>query len=149
MSTGDFVDLIAILIILIAIGTVIAFMYKKDKNQIDVSVSDKYMQLMAAFIRGKSSSIIEMSHNRVVMKIQLESNEEEYLSIERNRNAVQINWSLTSETSRLSKKFSFREIETQEEIMKVLLEGITEAKKDRSYRTYSLIALSRLIDDFF
>lgn len=94
----------------------------------DNSVGEKYMKLMSTFIRGEGGSLIDMSENSADMQVKEDDGTVERLSIVQHANGVSIKWSLTNDSNVISREFEFTNNESQNQIMRAIASGITEAK---------------------
>lgn len=133
MSRGDIIDLLAGIGILLFIA-LLFYIKNKERDRIDKrrenSVGEKYMQLMAAFMRENRGKLTDMSEDSADMEVVGNDDSRENLSINQDKDKVDFQWSLSKGSTKLTRVFRFTNNETQEEIMKVIAEGITEAKKD-------------------
>ena len=132
---SDLIDIVAGIIIILLIA-VWWFIHDRERARVgkmmDNSVGEKYMQLIAAFMKRKGAHLIDMSPNHADMKFIDDENQEEYLSIKQNGERVNIYWSISSRSNKLSKEFKFTNNETQEEIMKTIALEIKKAKEEIS-----------------
>jgi hypothetical protein len=132
---SDLMDIGAVLIIILFI-VALWFMHDRERTRVakmmDNSVGEKYMQLMAAFMKGKGARLIDMSPGHADMRIIDDENSEETLSINQNENEVNICWAISNGPNKLKREFKFTNNETQEEIMEVVASGITKVKNEMS-----------------
>lgn len=129
---NDLIDIGAGIIILLLIS-LFWLIHERERKRVqklmDESVGEKYMQLMAAFMKRDGARLIDMTQNSADMKI-IAGYSEENFSIFQTEKGVHINWSLSTVASKLSREFKFTNNETQEEIMEAVASEIIEAKKE-------------------
>lgn len=131
MSNADWIDVAAGILILLFIYLMFRFRLKAhDRMSVrrDNSVGEKYMKLMSTFIRGEGGSLIDMSENSADMQVKEDDGTVERLSIVQHANGVSIKWSLTNDSNVISREFEFTNNESQNQIMRAIASGITEAK---------------------
>lgn len=133
MSQADIIDILFGIGILLLMTLYVLFINKQE-DQLDKrrenSVGEKYMQLMSAFMREFNGKLTDMSENSAVMEVMGSDGSKEKLSIVQDKKGVNIHWTLSAGSTKLTREFKFTDNETQEEIMKVIALGITEEKKD-------------------
>lgn len=131
MSNADWIDVAAGIIILLVLSAIL-YLRERERARIgrmmDNSVGEKYMQLMAAFMKQDGARLVDMSPNSADMKIKKEGFEESF-SISQNDTGVSVEWSLSEGANKLSRSFQFVNDETQEDIMTIIAAGISKAKK--------------------
>lgn len=132
MSQADIIDILFGIGILLLI-TLYGLFINKQEDQLNKrrenSVGEKYMQLMAVFMREFKGKLTDMSENSADMEVMSDDGKEN-LSIIQGEKGVSFKWTLSSGSAKLTREFKFADNEAQEEIMKVIAEGIIEAKKD-------------------
>ena len=134
MSESDIIDILFGIGIIILITFYVLFLVKK-KGQLEIrrenSVGEKYMQLIAVFIREHKGKLIDMSEDHAEMEVIDTDGSKEKLTITQDKESVKILWVFSSEATQLSKEFKFANNETQKVIMKAIAKEIEEAKKNR------------------